>query len=208
MKHRLYKMLFVAILFVCGTTSAMALNNASLARTILDKTAKVVGRSGGASASFTMSSASTGTISGTIVVKGRKFNARTQQAIVWFDGKTQWTYMRKNNEVNVSTPTIAQQQTMNPYTFINIYKSGYKLATQTSGANHLVHLVAQNRKQSIQEMYITINKNTYIPSVVKMKHGNKWYTIAISKFAAKNQPNSVFVFNSKDYPSAEVIDLR
>ena len=122
MKHRLYKMLFVAILFVCGTTSAMALNNASLARTILDKTAKVVGRSGGASASFTMSSASTGTISGTIAVKGRKFNARTQQAIVWFDGKTQWTYMRKNNEVNVSTPTIAQQQTMNPYTFINIYK--------------------------------------------------------------------------------------
>ena len=57
MKHRLYRMLFVAILFVCGTTSAMALNNASLARTILDKTAKVVGRSGGASASFTMSSA-------------------------------------------------------------------------------------------------------------------------------------------------------
>ena len=109
MKHRLYRMLFVAILFVCGTTSAMALNNASLARTILDIAAKVVGRSGGASASFTMSSASTGTISGTIAVKGRKFNARTQQAIVWFDGKTQWTYMRKNNEVNVSTPTIAQQ---------------------------------------------------------------------------------------------------
>ena len=99
MKHRLFKMLFVAILFVCGTT-AMAQNNAAKARAILDKTAKVVGRAGGASASFTMSSASTGTISGTIAVKGRKFNARTQQAIVWFDGKTQWTYMRKNNEVN------------------------------------------------------------------------------------------------------------
>lgn len=131
MKHRLFKMLFVAILFVCGTT-AMAQNNAAKARAILDKTAKVVGRAGGASASFTMSSASTGTISGTIAVKGRKFNARTQQAIVWFDGKTQWTYMRKNNEVNVSTPTAAQQQMMNPYTFINIYKSGYKLATQAS----------------------------------------------------------------------------
>lgn len=207
MKHRLFKMLFVAILFVCGTT-AMAQNNAAKARAILDKTAKVVGRAGGASASFTMSSASTGTISGTIAVKGRKFNARTQQAIVWFDGKTQWTYMRKNNEVNVSTPTAAQQQMMNPYTFINIYKSGYKLATQASGSNNHVHLVAQNRKLSIQEMYITVNSKTYVPSMVKMKHGNKWYTISISKFAAKNQPNSAFVFNSKDYPSAEVIDIR
>ena len=30
--------------------------------------------------------------------------------------------MKKNQEVNISTPTEAQQQSMNPYKFINIYK--------------------------------------------------------------------------------------
>ncbi len=29
------------------------------------------------------------------------------QAIVWYNGKTQWTYMKKTNEVNVSNPTQA-----------------------------------------------------------------------------------------------------
>lgn len=147
-------------------------------------------------------------MSGTIAVKGGKFNARTPQAIVWFNGKTQWTYMKKNNEVNISTPTQAQQQMMNPYTFINVYKTGYKMSSAKAGASYEVHLVAQNQKRSIQEMYVTVNSKTYVPSRVKMKHNGRWYTVTISNFSAKKQPDSLFTFNSKDYPSAEVIDLR
>lgn len=208
MRHLLFKLFLAAAIVACGTLSISAQNNASQARAILDKTSKVIGRSGGVSASFVMSHPTTSNISGTIAVKGGKFNARTPQATVWFNGKTQWTYMKKNNEVNISTPSAAQQQMMNPYTFINIYKKGYRLASKTAGNNEEVHMVAQNQKQSIQEMYVTVNKKTYVPSQVKMKHGGKWYTIAISNFSTKNQPNSLFSFNSKDYPSAEVVDLR
>ncbi len=207
MKHILFS-LFAAVVALLLAPTAQAQNNATQARTILDKTAKVVGRSGGVSASFTMNAPSTGSISGKISVKGNKFYASTPQTTVWFNGKTQWTYMKKNNEVNVSTPTAAQQQMMNPYTFINVYKSGYKLSTKPSGANNEVHMVAANKNHSIQEMYITVNKKTSVPSQIKMKHGNKWYTISVRDFSAKNLPNSLFTFNSKDYPSAEVIDLR
>lgn len=181
--------------------------NAQQARATLDKVAKVVGHSGGASASFTMTNA-TGTTSGTIAIKGNKFHARTAQAIVWYNGKTQWTYMKKNDEVNVSTPTQAQQQLMNPYAFINIYKSGYTASMKTSGNTQQVHLVAQNKNRSIQELYISVDKRTCVPTSVKMKHGNKWSTITVKNFSTTNLPNSMFSFNSKDYPSAEVIDLR
>ena len=116
--------------------------------------------------------------------------------------------MKKNNEVNISTPTQAQQQMMNPYTFINVYKTGYKMSSAKAGASYEVHLVAQNQKRSIQEMYVTVNSKTYVPSRVKMKHNGRWYTVTISNFSAKKQPDSLFTFNSKDYPSAEVIDLR
>ena len=206
MKHALFTLLTVVLSVF--TTSLYAQNNSAQARSILDKTAKVIGYPGGVSASFSMNNPSTGTVSGTIAVKGNKFNARTKQATVWFNGKTQWTYMKKNNEVNISTPTAAQQQMMNPYTFINVYKNGYKLASRATANGNEVHLVAVGGKQSIQEMYVTVNNKTYVPSLIKMKHGGKWYTITVSNFSKKNQPNSIFTFNSKDYPTAEVIDLR
>lgn len=181
---------------------------AQTAQQVLDKTAAVIGNKSGASANFKMSSSKYGSASGSIAIKGNKFNARTPQAIVWFNGKTQWTYLKKTNEVNVSNPTQAQQMSMNPYTFINIYKTGYKSSLKTVGSNYVVHLIANNQKRSVAEMYITINKKTHIPSVVKMRQGNIWSTITVSNFRAKSVSNSTFNFNSKECPGAEVIDLR
>ena len=112
---------FALFLFVCVNAQ-----NATQARKILDKTASIIGNNKGISASFSVSG-KYGNSSGTISVKGNKFNARTQQAIVWYDGKTQWTYVKSSQEVNIRTPTEAQQQSMNPYKFINIYKNGFKL---------------------------------------------------------------------------------
>ena len=173
------------LLLILFSIAPVSAQNAQQARTMLDKIAKTIGRSGGASASFTMSNGS-GNVSGTIYIKGKKFHARTSEAIVWYNGKTQWTYMKKNDEVNVSNPTQAQQQLMNPYTFINIYKSGYNLSMKTKGNNQEIHLVARDKK----------------------KHNQKWTTITIRNFSAKNVSDNVFTFKAKDYPSAEIIDLR
>ena len=178
------------------------------AQQVLDRTAKVIGNKSGASANFTISNTKIGSSSGSIAIKGNKFNARTPQAIVWFNGKTQWTYLKKTNEVNISTPTQAQQMAMNPYTFINIYKTGYKMNMKKSGNNYQVHLTAQNQKRSVAELYITINQKTYVPSQVKMRQGKTWSTIKVSNFKARSIPNSSFAFNAKEFPSAEVIDLR
>ncbi len=180
----------------------------SQTRKILDKTAQVVGRAGGASANFTISSTKMGKTSGTIAIKGNKFHARTPQAMVWFDGKTRWSYMKRTNEVNVSTPTRSQQASMNPYTFINMYKAGYQLSHRVTGNNYEVHMVAQDKHNGIPEMFILIDKRTYRPSQVKFKQGSGWTVINITNFKAKNLPNSTFAFKSKDVPSAEVIDLR
>lgn len=182
--------------------------NAAEARKVLDKTASVVGRKGGASASFKVSSAKVGDVSGSIAIKGSMFHARTPQAIVWYNGKTQWSYMKSTNEVNISTPTEAQKMKMNPYTFLTMYKSGYTLGMTRQGTSYNVHMVAQNKTRSVQEVYLTINATTYIPTTVKMREGQTWTTIAITNFKAQNQPTSTFTFKAKDFPSAEVIDLR
>lgn len=197
--------IFILLLLCC---MAVYSQNAAEARKVLDQTASAITRSGGASATFKISSPKIGATSGTIAIKGQKFHASTPQAIVWYDGKTQWSYMKSTDEVNITAPNEAQQMAMNPYKFINMYKNGYTLSMTTKGSNYEVHMVAQNKKRSIQEMYITINKKSYVPSQVKMCEKGTWTTIAITGFKAKNQNDKIFVFNAKDFPSAEVIDLR
>ena len=88
------------------------------AQQVLDKTASVVSNKSGVEASFTISSKQYGNTNGTIAIKGRKFHADTNEATVWFDGKTQWTYVKQNDEVNVNNPTAADLQAINPYNFI------------------------------------------------------------------------------------------
>ena len=182
--------------------------NAQTAKLVLDKTASVLSNKGGVTANFSITGKNIGTTSGKISVKGRMFQATTPQAMVWFNGKTQWTYMKSQQEVNVSNPTEAERQAINPYNFINIYKKGYSYTMKTVSAGYEVHLKATDAKRQIQEMYITVNKSTYAPSQVKMRQGKKWTTINVSSLKKANLSNSVFTFPSKDYPNAEVIDLR
>lgn len=198
-----YIIFILTVFLTFGTAFA---DNKDEARKLLDKTAAMMTKKGGAQASFTISGGNISKQSGTIAVKGNKFCATTTAATIWYDGKTQWTYMKANNEVNVATPNAARQQMMNPYTFLNIYKKGYTLSVASQGANKVVHMVATG-KSSIQEAYVTITK-AGTPTQVRMKQNGKWTTIVISNFQQKKLADSMFVFNSKDYPKAEIIDLR
>ena len=198
---------FIITLLLALVSTLSFGQNASQARSILDKAASVIGRKGGATANFSISG-KYGNSSGTIAIKGNKFRATTPDAIVWYDGKTEWTYIKKNEEVNVSTPTEAQQQAMNPYKFITIYKNGFNMSMTSTASDHNIHLVAQNQSRTIKEMYIIVDKRTNLPKQVKMRQQNGWSTINISNFKAVNQSDATFRFNSKNFPHAEVIDLR
>ena len=200
------KLLFITLMMVLSL-GAFA-QNAAQARKVLDRTAALVGRKGGASANFSISSSKIGKTSGSIAIKGRMFYAHTPKATVWYNGKTQWTLMRKTNEVNITTPTEAQRMRMNPYAFITMYKQGYKMGMTKKGGNYVIHLTATSRQRSVSEMYLTVNSRTYQPSMVKMREGSTWSTITIFNFKAKNLPTSMFTFRAKDFPKAEVIDLR
>ena len=197
---------FVLLLTLSVFSLCISAQTQAKARKILDKTASIVGRKCGASASFTIKG-KRGNASGKISIKGNKFTAHTADAIVWFDGKTQWTYMKSSQEVNVSNPTEAQQQAMNPYKFITLYKSGFSMNMKNVASGWQIHLVANNKKRSIKEMYITVGKD-YLPREVKMLQASGWTTIAISGFKASNISDSAFRFNPREFPHAEVIDLR
>ncbi len=176
------------------------------AKQVLDKTAGIISNKSGVTASFNISSQQYGKTSGTISIKGRKFHADTKEAKVWFDGKTQWTYVKQNDEVNVNTPTAADLQAINPYNFIYMYKQGYTATMTKNGQNFVVTLKAKGK--SIQEMVITISQKSYVPSQIRMLQNKQWTTIHVNGFKQANLAESTFRFNPKQYPNAEIIDLR
>lgn len=198
------KKIFVFILgmMMAGGTYAES------AKKILDKAAATVSNPSGVQANFEMRSKQFGNTSGSISIKGKKFHATTPMATIWFDGKTQWTYMKQNDEVNVSNPSESELQAINPYNFINIYKKGFKLSSKKVNNSYEVHLKATDKKRKIQEMYIIVDQNSYRPTHVKMLQNGKWSVLLISGLKTTNLSDGLFQFNQKDFPQAEIIDLR
>ena len=195
------------ICFLIAATLISAATFAQTAKSVLDKAAANITVKSGVQAKFKMTG-SMGNTSGTIAIKGRKFHATTPQAIVWFDGKTQWTYMKNHDEVNVTTPTESQLQAINPYNFINLYKNGYDATLNSSGKDYVVHLTASTKDKKIRELFITVNKSSNTPTQVKLLQGTKWTIFDISDLKKQSVPDSQFRFNAKDFPQAEIIDLR
>ena len=71
-----------------------------------------------------------------------------------------------------------------------------------------VHLKATDKKRKIQEMYIIVDQNSYRPTHVKMLQNGKWSVLLISGLKTTNLSDGLFQFNQKDFPQAEIIDLR
>jgi outer membrane lipoprotein-sorting protein len=200
------KYLLISLSFIiCHLSFSEA--RAQSAIKVLDKAASTIALKNGVKADFKMTGGM-GSASGTIVIKGKKFHATTPQATIWFDGKTQWTYLKDNDEVSVTTPNESQLQAINPYNFLNLYKKGYDATLNSSGNSHVVHLTATSTERKIKEIFITVDKKTNYPTQVKMLQGKKWTIFDISNLKKQNIPDSQFKFNSKDFPKAEIIDLR
>jgi thioredoxin reductase (NADPH) len=60
-------------------------------------------------------------------MKGDKFVWITPDIRTWYDGKTQWTYLVHADEVNLTTPTGDDLQSVNPMALLNTYKTGFNL---------------------------------------------------------------------------------
>ena len=195
-------LVFVAVFLMAAAGYAQS------AREVLDKCAAAISSPDGVQASFRMNSTQYGNAAGTVCVKGKMFYASTADVKMWFDGKTLWTYVAKNDEVNVSNPTEAQLQALNPYNFINLYKDGYTPTMTTGAGSYMIHLKATNSQRKIQELDVTVNSRSYLPTEVKMKQGTKESTFVVSDLKQVKLGDATFRFDKSAYPDAEIIDLR
>lgn len=210
----------LSVLLLCLLLGFNLEGGAQNATSILDKAASAYEGSNGLKAYFTMQTRSdvqkvSESFDGTIDIKGDKFVLKTPDMITWFDGTTQWSYVERNEEVNVSTPTGEELQTTNPALLLRSYKKGFSAtlkgeSTAPNGkAAYDIELMPK-KKSDIIRVELQIEKFSGLPASIAVfaKNGLS-NTIRIGKMeTGVNQPDSFFVFNEKDYPDAEIVDLR
>ena len=211
MKNRIFLIASV-ILF---SFSASAQN----ARAILDKASNAYNMAVGMNINFTLEtkdikSKQTYSYDGKAAMKGDKFKIEIPDGVTWFDGKTQWVYLKDAEEVNVSSPTSDELQGISPIGILNSYKSGFSLTykgeEKVNGKTaQVVEMKSTRKGAEITKITVSIDKASNIFSKIVVDNSTGYQNILkVKNYKMGNIPDPTFSFNKKDYPKAEIVDLR
>ncbi len=154
------------------------------------------------------------TYKGEISVKGEKFKLIMDGQEIINNGATVWTYMKDENEVNISDYSPEDDE-ISPTKIYSLYKKGYKYRIIPEGNVKLgleaIELIPENKEKQIFKIKIIIDKKSKTIKSWKMfeKNGNR-YSYVISNFV-KNPAqieDKTFVFDKTKYKGIAVNDLR
>ena len=150
---------------------------------------------------------------GTMWLQETKLKLDAEGVSTWYNGKTRWCYVESTNEVNIDEPSKKEMAAMNPYTFMNIYKKGFKMTVKETvlrgEAVYEVYLKARYAKMDVKEVYVDIRKSDYQPLCVRVREDNDWQRVSILSFKGGLQlGDDFFTFPEKDYPNVLINDMR
>jgi outer membrane lipoprotein-sorting protein len=195
------------LLFTCFF--ALLTSNAQdnrIAEKILDKVSVFLSNPEGVRIDFT------GSENGYLIMKGEKFYLNTQNIQSWYDGKTQWSYLTDNEEVNISSPTKEEIQAISPYHLLKRYKSDYTYIYigQSKRKGKLVHEINLTSKSDIINDIKLIISDDNKPVAILFYRNNKLMSeVNITSLQTDSKiDDKQFRFDKTKYPQVEIIDLR
>ncbi|MDB5013555.1 MAG: gliding motility protein [Daejeonella sp.] len=146
--------------------------------------------------------------------KSNKYRVVLNNQEIISDGKSQWTYLKDDKEVQVSDIDNSSDA-LNPAKIFVIYEKGYKyLYTGDTKINnrvyHNIDLTPIEGSKSFFKVRLQIDKiNKRIANAVIFDKNGNHYTYEIKTFTpSASLPEATFAFDSKKYPGVEVVDLR
>lgn len=206
-------LLFCATLLLANAQVAQAQNGTAA----LDRVVEKIRRSGDLSAAFTLTvynalNEPVDKQSGTIKLSGDKFYWTTPAMTVWYNGQLQWAYVKASEEVNLTEPTPAEIASINPYTLITTYKQNFnvKALKAKNSQQRVAELTPKKKGTQIDRVVLTVNASNWMPQSFQIYYSDRTHsTIDLSRLVTgQNFSDATFVFDKKQYPKAEVIDLR
>ncbi len=150
---------------------------------------------------------------GTMWLQESKMRLETDDISTWYNGKTRWCYVPSANEVSIDEPSKKEMASMNPYTFMNIYKKGFKMTVKETvlrgEAVYEVYLKARYTKMDVKEVYVDIRKSDYQPLCIRVREDDDWQRVSILSFKGNlNLSDDFFNFKESEHPNVLVNDMR
>lgn len=154
---------------------------------------------------------------GMLSLKGDKYKLEVKGQTILCDGKTQWTYIKESNEVQINNaPDPKATDNINPVNIFTLYEKGYKYKYEkeetVNGAKaDVVDLFPLNPdKKSFHTIKLTIDRAKKQIVAVKILNKNGTVnTITVKAFTPNvEMPDTMFIFDKKNYPGVEEVDMR
>jgi len=207
----------ILLVFYLFTLSSFHLLYAQDAMKVLDIAAERIQKAGNVKieykASLFAGATEKASTSGTMWLQESKMKLDVDGMITWYDGKTRWLYVPSTNEVSIDEPSKKEMAALNPYTFMGIYKKGFKMTVKETvlrgEAVYEVYLRAKYAKMDVKEVYVDIRKSDYQPLCIRVREDNDWQRVSVHSFQGNlNLGDNFFSFPEKDYPNVLVNDMR
>ncbi len=110
---------------------------------------------------------------GTLTFSGKRFKMETPQMTIWFDGTTQWTYIKDQKEVNVTEPTASELAESNPFELLRNYGSDFRCSRlKSSSAADVIELTSNSKDAPYSKAVLTVSKSTGTPSSMEVYFTN------------------------------------
>lgn len=131
------------------------------------------------------------------------------------DGKSQWTYLKKDKEVQVSDADKNGDGLSNPAQIFTMYEKGFKYLytgeQKIAGKTYqIIELTPEDDKKAIFKVKLTIDKvkKQIYSALLFDKNGNR-YTYTVRTFTPNvPAPDATFAWDAKGHPGVELVDLR
>lgn len=152
-----------------------------------------------------------GSVQGNAILSGASFVFHTPQMSVWYDGKTQWTFLNSSKEVSITEPTAEELSASTPFAILNSYHESYKARRLSDSAGrYRVELTPVTKASGISKIIIFCDIKTKWPSAVAITFDdNRRIDLTVDSVkAVAAVPASTFRYDAKRYPASEIIDLR
>ncbi len=156
----------------------------------------------------------TDSYTGTVTIKGDKYKLIIAGQTVIFNNNTSWTYIKSANEVQINS-SDDKEDAVTPTKILNgSYLTNFKpklISEETKDGKTLQVIdLTPNKGKSYFKVRVEIDKaNKQIASFAVYDKNGSTYTYKINKFSSNVKlSDSEFVFNAKDYPGAEINDMR
>ena len=148
---------------------------------------------------------------GTVFMKGTKYRINVTGQDIFCDGSNVWTVDKAAKEVTISKLDPSNNTITPQKLFTNFYDKDflYKLNSDAKGIQE-IELTPIDKTKPFHKVVVYITKATQTISSTKVfeKAGNR-ITYTVSGMNTQSViTDATFVFDQKNYPGVEVVDLR